>query len=180
MLKLSSFCSQITGKVIIMHWTIGVGTLCMTHYFWSCLTRNEPRTRLLCLCTLIKKMLLKVSSGYKQNPVGKSCRAQFRVSQKVTLNSEWSEAKCCLPTTSKTSELTCLSLSSSVLHCSLKLPGLWPTLHQGRLRRHRQWSNPVRCLDRLSSTGSACFDFICSVCSWSVYVLLSCSLSLSV
>ncbi len=128
-----------------------------------------------------KNRFLKVSFWLQtQNPVGKSCRAQFRVSQKVTLNSEWSEAKCCLPTTSKTSELTCLSLSSSVLHCSLKLPGLWPTLHQGRLRRHRQWSNPVRCLDRLPSTGSACFDFICSVCSWSVYVLLSCSLSLSV
>lgn len=63
MLKLSSFCSQITGNVNIMHWTKGVGD-CMTYYFWSYLTLNEPRT-VTVFVYFNKKMPLKVSSGYK-------------------------------------------------------------------------------------------------------------------
>lgn len=39
-------------------------TLCMTHYFWSCLIQNEPRT-VTVFVYFNKKMLLKVSSGYK-------------------------------------------------------------------------------------------------------------------
>ncbi len=154
------------------------GRLCMTYYFWSYLTLNEPRTVTVCVY-FNKKMPLKVSSGYKHRILWES---PVEPIQSITEgHSKFRVARnCCLPTTSETSELTCLSLSSSVLHCSLKLPGLWPTLHQGRLRRHRRWSNPVRCLDRLSSTGSACFDFIRSVCSWLVCVLLSFSLSVCV
>jgi len=118
----------------------------------SCLTLNEPRTDL--------------KSFYKgqfwlqtHNPGRKSCWALFRVSQKVILYSDWSEVKLFTTWTSIS-----LSFSSSVLHCSLKLPGLWPTLHQGRLHRHRLWSNPVSCLDRPSSTGSISFDYVSSLC----------------
>uniref|UniRef100_A0A8C1R4A6 Importin subunit alpha n=1 Tax=Cyprinus carpio TaxID=7962 RepID=A0A8C1R4A6_CYPCA len=71
-------------------------TLCVTHYFWSCLTRNQPRTLTLFVYfnnNNNKKNAFKGQFWLQtQNPVGKSCGAQVRVSQKVTLNSEWSEA----------------------------------------------------------------------------------------
>lgn len=148
-----------TGKIIKMHLTI----VCVT-VVWlklkslllsSCLTPNEPRTVSVFVYWL-----------QTQNSAGKSCWAFFRASQKVILYSEWSEVKCLQPAPKKILTSISLSFSSSVLHCSLKPPGLWPTLHRGRLHRHRQWSNPVSCLDRPLSTGSTSFDYVSSLCIW--------------
>lgn len=91
-------------KIMKMHiayiWAIVVESLCVT-VDWlklkslllsSCLTRNEPRTVVYFLKSIYKGQFWLQT----QNPVGKSCWAPFRVSQKVILYSEWSEVKCCL------------------------------------------------------------------------------------